>query len=131
MSYANSVVKQKYVLYFFSIAIMLLAYLFLSTHAYANSATLTPTQAETNVKDYLGIALNILTYVSYTAGVFFIFASLFKFDQHKKNPTQIPMSQPLTLFVIGAALCLLPTVINFATGGGSKDSISIGGTTAS
>ena len=75
----------------------------------------------------LSAALYILTYISYTAGVFFIFASLFKFDQHKKNPTQIPMSQPLTLFVIGAALCLLPTVINFATGGGSDKTISIKG----
>ena len=41
----------------------------------------------------------------------FLLASFFKFDQHKKNPTQIPISQPLTLMLIGAGLCMLPTIM--------------------
>ena len=67
--------------------------------------------------------LTIIKYVSLVAGVGFILTSLFKFDQHKKNPTQIPMSQPLTLLVIGACLMVLPYIVTEVSGatGGSGD----------
>ena len=53
----------------------------------------------------------IISDIALVAGIGFLLASFFKFDQHKKNPTQIPVSQPLTLLLIGAALCLFPTIM--------------------
>ena len=53
----------------------------------------------------------IISDIALVAGIGFLLASFFKFDQHKKNPTQIPVSQPLTLMLIGAALCLFPTIM--------------------
>jgi intracellular multiplication protein IcmD len=83
------------------------------------------TAAEATSKDIL----TIIKIVSLVAGVGFILTSLFKFDQHKKNPTQIPMSQPLTLLVIGACLMVLPYIVKEVSGatGGSGDKKPLSG----
>ena len=57
----------------------------------------------------------VLTDVSLIAGIGFVMASFFKFHQHKLNPTQVPMSQGITLLMIGAALLLFPTMLPTAT----------------
>lgn len=49
--------------------------------------------------------------VAYLAGFGFVIASIFKFKQHKDNPTQIPMGTPLAMLVIGIALIFLPSFI--------------------
>ena len=54
---------------------------------------------------------SVISNIALVAGIGFLLASFFKFDQHKKNPTQIPVSQPLTLMIIGAGLCLFPTIM--------------------
>src|SRR3990167_7245376 len=68
----------------------------------------------------------VLTDVSLIAGIGFIMASFFKFHQHKLNPTQVPISQGITLLLIGAGLCLFPTMLPTATTAifGSKASIA-------
>lgn len=53
----------------------------------------------------------VLSDVSLIAGVGFVMASFFKFHQHKLNPTQVPISQGVTLLLIGAALVLFPTML--------------------
>ena len=55
--------------------------------------------------------VGIINNIALVAGIGFLLASFFKFDQHKKNPTQIPISQPLTLLLIGGGLCMLPTIM--------------------
>ena len=65
---------------------------------------------ETIGKTVVNIA-TIISNIALVAGIGFLLASFFKFDQHKKNPTQIPISQPLTLLLIGAGLCLFPTIM--------------------
>jgi len=49
------------------------------------------------------------------AGIGFIMASFFKFHQHKLNPTQVPMSQGITLLLIGAGLAVFPHLFGTAT----------------
>ena len=72
----------------------------------------------------------ILTDVALIAGIAFILASFFKFHQHKLNPTQVPISQGVTLLLIGAALTLfvvmLPTAKKAVFGGASM--ARVGGT---
>ena len=48
--------------------------------------------------------------ISYIAGIGFVIASLFKFKQHKDNPTQIPLGTPLALLIIGIVLVFLPMI---------------------
>ena len=64
------------------------------------------------------------------AGIGFIMASFFKFHQHKLNPTQVPLSQGITLLLIGAGLAVFPTLLPTATHavfGSSADIAKIGG----
>jgi intracellular multiplication protein IcmD len=77
--------------------------------------------------------------LSLIAGIGFIMASFFKFHQHKLNPTQVPMSQGVTLLVIGGGLTLFPILLptagtavigsnaTFATIAGSQISSLVGG----
>jgi len=51
-------------------------------------------------------------------------AALAKFNQHKDNPTQIPLGTPIALVFISAALLFLPTILSTAGvtafGGGAE-----------
>jgi len=49
--------------------------------------------------------------ISLIAGVGFVMASFFKFHQHKLNPTQVPISQGVTLLLIGAGLIIFPSIL--------------------
>lgn len=57
----------------------------------------------------------VLEDVAIITGVGFVMASFFKFHQHKLNPTQVPMSQGITLLAIGAGLAVFPHMLNTAT----------------
>lgn len=47
--------------------------------------------------------------VAYLAGIGFAIAGIFKFKQHKDNPTQIPVGTPIALLIISVALVFLPS----------------------
>lgn len=68
-----------------------------------------------NVNKSVSQLATVLTDVSLIAGVGFVMASFFKFHQHKLNPTQVPISQGITLLLIGAGLVLFPTMLPTAT----------------
>ena len=65
----------------------------------------------TNISKALGGFASILQNVSLVCGIGFILVSFFKFHQHKLNPTQVPISQAITLLVIGACLTVFPHLI--------------------
>lgn len=50
--------------------------------------------------------------IAFLAGIGFIMAAIFKFKQHKDNPTQITLGTPISMLVIGAVLVFLPSLIN-------------------
>jgi len=47
---------------------------------------------------------------AYLAGLGFGVAGVFKFKQHRDNPTQIPLGTPLALLGVGVVLVFLPSV---------------------
>ena len=53
----------------------------------------------------------LLLAISFIAGLGFTMASIFKFKQHKDNPTQVPLGAPIALLAIGIALIFLPGII--------------------
>ncbi|MGB6977239.1 MAG: DUF6750 family protein [Gammaproteobacteria bacterium] len=71
----------------------------------------------------------VMMAIAYLAGIGFVLASIFKFKQHKDNPTQIPLGTPLALLVIGIVLVFLPSI--FAPAGqtifGTSESTAVGG----
>lgn len=79
-----------------------------------------------NVQNTVTSTAKILQDLSLIAGIGFIMASFFKFHQHKLNPTQVPMSQGVTLLAIGAGLTLFPILVPTAgtTILGSKANVS-------
>ncbi|HLD16979.1 MAG TPA: type IV secretion protein IcmD [Coxiellaceae bacterium] len=64
-----------------------------------------------NVSGTVESLAKMLEVISLIAGIGFIMAAFFKFHQHKLNPTQVPLSQGLTLILIGAGLTLFPILI--------------------
>ena len=53
----------------------------------------------------------MITAISYLAGIAFAIGAILKFKQHKDQPGQIPIGQPIGLTVIAAALVFLPSVV--------------------
>ena len=52
----------------------------------------------------------LITGGSYIAGLGFTIGALLKFEQHRNNPTQVPLIEPLALLGIAAGLLFLPAV---------------------
>ncbi len=68
----------------------------------------------TNIATTIGYFSTILTDIALVAGIGFVLAALFKFHQHKQNPTQVQISQGVTLLIIGAALLIFPYILTTA-----------------
>lgn len=64
-----------------------------------------------NVNSTVSQMARIFTDIALIAGIGFIMASFFKFHQHKLNPQQVPISQGVTLLLIGAALMLFTVML--------------------
>jgi|SaaInlStandDraft_2_1057019.scaffolds.fasta_scaffold124310_2 intracellular multiplication protein IcmD len=63
-----------------------------------------------NVKDQIGAFANLMITIAYLAGVGFTISAVFKFKQHKDNPTQVPIGTPFSLLGIGVVLMFLPGI---------------------
>jgi intracellular multiplication protein IcmD len=59
----------------------------------------------------LGAGKTMILSLSYIAGLGFLIASFYKFKQHKDNPTQVPVGNPLTMIVIAILLMFLANMI--------------------
>ena len=66
--------------------------------------------ADTIVKSFQSIGKLMLA-TSYIAGIGFTIGSIFKFKQHRDNPTQIPIGAPIALLGIAVVLIFLPGII--------------------
>lgn len=69
--------------------------------------------------------------VAFLGGIGFIMAAIFKFKQHKDNPQQIPLGQPIAMLVIGAFLVFMPSLIGPAGASLFGGSAHAGGFTGS
>jgi intracellular multiplication protein IcmD len=66
--------------------------------------------ADTIVKSFESIG-KLMIATAYISGIGFTIASVFKFKQHRDNPTQIPIGAPIALLAIGVILIFLPGII--------------------
>ena len=57
---------------------------------------------------------NLLSISAYIAGVGFALSGILQFKTHKENPQQVPLSKPIVMILIAAALLFLPSVLTIA-----------------
>lgn len=68
----------------------------------------------TNLESSVTSLVSIIKAGCYLAGVGFLVGGIMKFKQHKDNPTQVTIGQPIALIVIAGALLFMPTLIDVA-----------------
>ena len=64
-----------------------------------------------NVKASFSSIAELITAAAYVMGFGFVLVAIFKFKQHKDNPTQITIGTPIAMIFIGAAMIFLPSII--------------------
>jgi intracellular multiplication protein IcmD len=84
---------------------------FYASHAYAQGTVTDIKSLHSTVTGQFQSVIKLMFAVAYLAGFAFVIASIFKFKQHKDNPTQIPMGTPIAMLAIGIALIFLPNII--------------------
>lgn len=65
-----------------------------------------------SITSTFGAIGKLITAGSYIAGLGFAVGAILKFKQHKDNPTQVQIGQPISLVLIAAALLFLPTMLS-------------------
>ena len=65
-----------------------------------------------NIKGTFTSIAEMMMGISYIAGIGFFIGAIFKFKQHKDNPTQIPMGTPIALLMIAVCLVFMPYIIS-------------------
>lgn len=64
-----------------------------------------------NINKNLKEVAKLISQAAFVAGMGFFLAGLFKFKQHKDNPTQVPVGTPLTMIAIAAAMMFMSNFI--------------------
>lgn len=72
------------------------------------------TAIATSVKTQATSIATLMNVAAYVAGVGFALAGVLQFKAHKDNPQGTPLSKPIVMIVVAAALLFLPTVMNIA-----------------
>ena len=79
-----------------------------ATGAFAETQTIG--DLATNVTGSFTAIGELMTGVAYLAGLGFGISAVFKFKQHKDNPTQIPIGTPFALLAVSVVLIFLPSI---------------------
>ena len=114
-------------------ALLLLSFISASA-VYASTATIG--SLADNVTGSFAQIGSLMTGVAYLAGLGFGISAVFKFKQHKDNPTQIPIGTPFALLAVSVILIFLPGIYApagatvFGSSGGDAGGFTGAGATA-
>jgi intracellular multiplication protein IcmD len=118
---------KKYFRYLASVGIIFSANIALAQSSTSTNGGLG--QIAKNITNSISDIAVLIISISILAGLGFGVASAFKFKQHKDNPTQVPLGQPLTLLAIAVMLLWLPYILQQAgatlTGGNTDKNVKI------
>ena len=64
-----------------------------------------------SVSSNLNAVAQLISQVAFVAGLGFFVSAVFKFKQHKDNPTQVPIGTPMSMLAISAALMFMGNFI--------------------
>ena len=80
-----------------------------SSSIFAEGADTIGGMAKTLTGQFTEIA-TLMIAVAYVAGIGFGISAIFKFKQHKDNPTQVPVGTPFAMLAISVLLVFLPSL---------------------
>ena len=103
---------QNRALFKFIMRIAVFVFTALITNHVMAATTVTMGKISQNIHGAMKDFLTIFQDIGLVAGIGFVIGSFFKFHQHKMNPTQVPLSQGITLLLVGAGLSAFPHLIN-------------------
>ncbi len=78
-----------------------------------------------NVEQSVSAFKTLIQSLGYVAGLGFFVAGVFKFKQHRDNPTQIPVGTPIAMLCVSAALVFMPQMLTV-----SRDTMGVKGDAA-
>jgi hypothetical protein len=88
---------------------LLLRYALLSFGSFVFSSDIRDVgQVATNFEQSFTSFGKLIVAISYSGGVGFGIAAVYKFKQYKDNPTQIPVSTPFALMIVSVLMVFLP-----------------------
>ena len=67
-----------------------------------------------NIMESFSNITTLIKAIAYLAGTCFFVVSIFKFKQHKDNPTQIPVGTPIAYMCVAIALIFLPQLMTLS-----------------
>src|ERR1043165_2548100 len=71
-----------------------------------------------DLSDKLLLPMSLLTGALYNMslaiGIAFLFGSLIQYKNYRNNPSQVPLSRPITLLIFGVILIVLPILTKFS-----------------
>ncbi|MCH9637091.1 hypothetical protein A1D18_06185 [Candidatus Rickettsiella isopodorum] len=71
-----------------------------------------------DLSDKLLLPMSLLTSALYNMslaiGIALLFGSLIQYKNYRNNPSQVPLSRPITLLVFGVLLIVLPLLTKFS-----------------
>lgn len=96
-------------------AVIVFLGVFASLNVFAGTTQLTLSAINTSFTSGVKNIVVLMQDIATVAGIGFVFSSFFKFHQHKMNPQQVPLSQGVTMLMIGAGLTVFPHLLNTAS----------------
>ncbi len=69
--------------------------------------------ASRNISSALNSVTDLVLTVLILTGIGFLVAALFKWDQHRKNPQQITISQVLVMIIMGVVMIGVPFILKY------------------
>ncbi len=89
---------------------LLVATVLVSSVAVAEDDKTTIGSMATSISESFEAIGKMILGIAMVAGLGFGVAAIFKFKQHKDNPTQVPVGTPVAMLAISAALVFLPSL---------------------
>ena len=106
--------------------------LLVSASAFATEGDLS--SVADSISGGFGSFLSLMLSGAYLAGFGFLIGAVFKFKQHRDNPTQVPIGTPFMMMMVSVALIFLPSLVSSSGsqvfGSGAK-AVGVSGTGSS
>lgn len=93
--------------------------------AFAAGADVSAGQVASNTSDILETVTDIIVAVLYIAAMGVFVSATMKYRIHRQNPQQVPLSTPVTEFILAIVLAALPTVSKMTNGHLFQDTPSL------
>ena len=97
---------------FYTLTIISLYYFPLTANAAATAITLG--QASNRMLEPVSVLTDVMYKICYVLGSTLILGSFIQYKAHRDNPSQVRLSQPIFLLIVGLVLIALPSLAQYS-----------------